>query len=391
MPVINSLAALHEDMTTWRRDLHAHPETAFEEVRTAGIVAEKLESWGIEVHRGLATTGVVGVLRGRHAGRRAIGLRADMDALPMTEANDLPYASRHPGKFHGCGHDGHTTMLLGAARYLAETRNFAGTVHFIFQPAEEGQGGGEVMVRDGLFDRFPTDEIYAMHNWPDLPPGTVGVRSGPMMAAADVFDITIHGTGAHAALPHQGVDPIVIAGQVLTALQTLVARRLDPLDSAVVSVTQMRAGEAFNVIPDSAWLSGTVRTFKAETKGMLREAIGTLAEGVAEAHGATAEYEYRDGYPATVNHPAETDFIAEAAAAVVGPERVRRNVLPVMGAEDFAFMLQKRPGAYIWVGQGRVGGGGGVHSPRYDFNDEILPIGASLFATLAEQRLKPAA
>jgi amidohydrolase len=391
MPVINSIAARQEAMAAWRHDIHAHPETGYEEVRTAALVAEKLESWGIAVHRGIARTGVVGVLKGRTDSGRAIGLRADMDALPMEETNPhLPYRSTVPGKFHGCGHDGHTTMLLGAAQYLAETRNFDGTVHFLFQPAEEGGGGGALMVREGLFDRFPCDEVYALHNWPQLPAGTVGIRTGPMMAAADMFTLTVRGRGGHAAIPHRAADPVVTAAHLVTALQTLVSRNVDPLDSAVLSVTQIHTGSAHNVIPDLAVLTGTVRTFRPEVKTAMVAGLRRIADGIAAAFDCTVALDYQDGYPPTVN-PAETAALAaEIAGRIVGPERVRQDIEPSMGAEDFAYLLRERPGAYLFVCQASSPGAPMVHNPHYDFNDEILPVGASILAALAESRLKAA-
>ena len=393
MPVINSIAAQAEDMTAWRRDFHAHPEIAFEEHRTAAAVAEKLAGWGIEVHRGVAKTGVVGVLHGDRPGPaadggvRAIGLRADMDALPMNEANDLPWASRHDGACHACGHDGHTTMLLGAARYLAETRNFAGTVHFIFQPGEEGAAGARHMIEDGLFARFPCDEVYALHNWPDMPAGAVGLRPGPIMAAADVLDITVTGRGGHAAMPHKTTDPVPVAAQIITALQSLVARRVDPFDPTVVTIAEIHAGTAFNVIPETVMMRGTVRTVRADTRDFLEAEIGRVVSGIAVAMGATAETTYRRGYPVTINHDMQTAYAADIAAEVVGADRVDRDVTPGMGAEDFSYMLLQRPGAYLWLGQGGGPSTGGLHSPHYDFNDDILPVGASLFARLVERRL----
>ena len=390
MPVINSIASWQAEMTAWRHDFHRHPELGFKEVRTSDIVAEKLASWGIEVHRGIAGTGVVGVLRGQSDADKRIGLRADMDALPMTEETGLPYQSANPGVFHGCGHDGHMTMLLGAARYLAETRAFAGTVHFIFQPAEEGGGGGEVMVREGLFDRFDCDEVYAVHNWPELPTGEIGVRAGPMMAATDTFDITLSGVGGHAAMPHLARDPVVIGAHLVTALQTLVSRQTDPLDNAVLSVTRIEAGSAYNVIPGEAKLFGTVRTFREDTRQRIADDMRRLVDGFAQAFHVAVALKYDRGYPPTVNHERESDLAAAAAERVVGADRVRRDILPVMGGEDFAYMLNARPGAYLWVGQGGGPTACSVHNPRYDFNDEILPIGASFFATLVEQRLPPA-
>ena len=392
MPIINSIAAMKEEMTEWRRDIHAHPEIAFEEVRTSELVATKLEEWGIEVHRGIAKTGVVGVLTGRDDGasQKSIGLRADMDALPMEEENDIPYKSQNPGKFHGCGHDGHTTMLLGAAKYLAETRNFSGTVNFIFQPAEEGAGGGRVMVEEGLFDRFPCDEVYGMHNWPKLPAGEVAVVPGPIMAAADVFNVTVTAKGGHAAMPHLCNDPVVIAAQMVTAFQTLISRNADPLDSAVISVTQLHAGSAHNVIAEQAKLGGTVRTFRAATQDMIEQGMERIARGIGDAFGAQVDFDYQRGYPATVNHDEQAAVASRIASDVVGHENVRTDEEPVMGAEDFSFMLLQRPGAYLWLGQAGGPSACMVHNPRYDFNDEVLPIGASLFANMVETRLSEA-
>jgi len=392
MPVINSIAARHDEMTAWRRDFHAHPEIAYEEVRTSGLVAERLAAWGIEVHRGLAETGVVGVLHGRGGGNgRAVGLRADMDALPMTEETGLPYRSRNPGAFHGCGHDGHTAMLLGAARYLAETRAFDGTVHFIFQPAEEGRAGAKRMIDDGLFERFPCDEVYALHNWPDLPAGTIGLRHGVMMAASDEIQVTVRGRGGHAAMPHKCVDPVVAAAHMIAAFQTLVSRNADPVESAVISITRLSAGTANNVLPEEARFGGTARAFHDAMREHLEAGLRRVAQGVADAFGAEAEVRYRYGYPPTVNHDEQADAAAHAAARVVGDANVRTDVPPVMGAEDFAYMLEACPGAYLWVGQGGGPTACSVHNPHYDFNDAILPTGASLLATLAETRLNGAA
>ncbi|MEO3435491.1 M20 aminoacylase family protein [Inquilinus sp. CAU 1745] len=390
MPIINSIAALKDEMTGWRRDIHAHPETAFEEVRTSALVAEKLESWGVEVHRGLGKTGVVGVLRGRGDGGRTIGLRADMDALPMNEENDVPWKSTVPGKFHGCGHDGHTSMLLGAAKYLSETRNFDGIVHFIFQPAEEGAGGGRAMVEEGLFDKFHCDEVYALHNWPELPAGTVGLRPGPIMAAADKFDVTIRARGGHAAMPHKANDPVVIAAQIIQAYQTLVSRQTDPLKSAVITVAQIHAGSTYNVIAEEASLSGTLRSFDPEVRAYLTAGMERLAKGIAKAFEAEAEFVFHEGYPATVNHDAQAEKVASVAREVVGADKVSMDAEPSMGAEDFSFMLNKRPGAYLFLGQAGGPSACNVHNPRYDFNDEILPIGASLLASLVESGLKRA-
>ncbi|MEO1248890.1 MAG: M20 aminoacylase family protein [Pseudomonadota bacterium] len=386
MPVLNSIAANNPEMTDWRRDFHTHPEIAYEEQRTAAIVAEKLESWGLEVHRGIAKTGIVGVLKVGE-GTGTLGLRADMDALPMQEQNDFAHKSTNPEAFHGCGHDGHTTMLLGAARYLAETQQFDGTVHFIFQPAEEGEGGGERMVEEGLFERFPCDEVYALHNWPTMPAGQIGMRAGPVMAAADKFTIEIEGKGGHAAYPHATVDPVIIAAQLITAFQTLVSRSTSPLDCAVISTTTVEAGTAFNVIPGTVRLGGTVRTFKPEIQRAIHEGMARMTDQICAAFGARGELNYLDGYPATINHPTETEYAAEAACDVVGVENVITDVEPSMGGEDFAYMLERRPGCYFFVGQGGGPSDSMLHHPTYEFNDDILPIGASMFARLVERRL----
>ena len=386
MPIVNRIAEFHRDMTAWRRDIHAHPETAFQEHRTSGIVAEKLASFGIEVHRGLAKTGVVGVLKSG-AGRRAIGLRADMDALDMPELNGFAHCSKHAGKMHACGHDGHTTMLLGAAKYLAETRNFDGTVYFIFQPAEENEGGGRAMVEEGLFEKFPVESVYGMHNWPGMPPGQIGVRVGPMMAAYDIFEIVVQGRGTHGAMPHLGVDPVLIAAQIVAGLQAIAARTTDPQDSVVVSVTKIHGGDAWNVIPDSVTLGGTTRSFRPEVQAAIEPAIRRIAEGIAAAHGATVKLRYERRYPPTINTAAETALCARVAGGVVGEGNVVMELTPSMGSEDFAFMLQKKPGSYVWIGNGGAEGGCLLHNPHYDFNDEILPIGASYWAKLVETAL----
>jgi hippurate hydrolase len=387
MPVINRIADLQPEMEGWRRDFHQYPELRFEEHRTAARVAELLRSWGIEVHTGIATTGVVGVLRAGSGGR-SIGLRADMDALPMTEATGLPYASRTEGKMHACGHDGHTTMLLGAAKYLAETKNFDGTVHFIFQPGEEGGAGAQVMMEEGLFARFPCDSVFGLHNDPGLPLGEADIRDDVMMAASDRFYITVRGQGGHASRPHACLDPIVVGAQIVTALQTIVARRVDPLESAVISVTQFHAGTAENVIPDEAMLLGTVRTLTPGVQDIVEGAMRRVVETTAAAHDAVAEFTYRRGYPPTVNHAEQARRAARAAETVLGAGRVHRDMPPVMGGEDFAFMLLDRPGAYLKLGQAAGDKGArGVHTVGYDFNDDLLPVGASFFAGLVEQEL----
>jgi hippurate hydrolase len=386
MSVKPEIAQDQKLLTQWRRDLHAHPEIAFEEHRTSAIVAERLESFGIEVHQGLAKTGVVGRLK-VGAGNRAIALRADMDALPMEEHNSFDHRSEVSGMMHACGHDGHTTMLLGAAKYLAESEGFDGTVYFIFQPAEEGEGGGKVMIEEGLFEQFPVEAVFGLHNWPGMPAGEFGIAAGPMMAAFDIFDLKITGQGSHGAMPHQGVDSIVTASQVVTALQTIASRNTDPLDAVVVSVTQIHGGDAYNIIPDSVQLRGTVRTFKDSVRDGVEPAIGRIASGICAAAGATMELDYHRRYPSTVNHVEETELAAAAAVAVVGDDAVERRPIPSMGSEDFAYMLRERPGCYVWLGNGLGEGGCMLHNPGYDFNDDILPIGASYWATLVEQIL----
>jgi len=394
MAVINRIAEFHDEIKGWRRDIHAHPETAFEEVRTADFVAEKLAEFGIEVHRGLATTGVVGLLDGQGNGSsRAIGLRADMDALHIQELNGFDHRSRHDGKMHACGHDGHTAMLLGAAKYLAETRNFDGRVAFIFQPAEENEGGGRVMVEEGLFEQFPVEAVYGLHNMPGMPVGTVSLRSGPAMAAFDIFEIVITGKGTHAAMPQLGIDPVVTGAQIVTALQTIASRRTAPLDAVVVSVTQFHAGDTWNVIPETAVIRGTVRSFKKETQDQMERDIDRMARAICESQGATMTLRYERRYPALVNTEAETEIAGAVAARVVGEDKVVMGAEPLMGSEDFAYMLEAKPGCYIWLGNGTEGGPGGcaVHNPHYDFNDEISVIGASYWATLVEQVLPKSA
>ena len=387
MPIINRIAEFHADMTAWRRDIHAHPETAFEEQRTSDIVAAKLEEFGIDVHRGLAKTGVVGTLKGNVDGDRAIGLRADMDALHLFEKNDFDHRSTNDGKMHACGHDGHTTMLLGAAKYLAETRNFAGTVHFIFQPAEENEGGGRVMVEEGLFDHFPVEGVYGMHNMPGMPIGSIGVKAGTMMAAADSFDLVVKGKGAHGAMPHLGIDPVVTAAQIVQGFQTIASRVTDPVESIVISVTQVEAGHTYNVIPDEVTLRGTTRAFTDDIQKTIQPLLHRVAEGIAASAGCTVDLDYHTGYPPTINTEEEVQRSAQAAEQIVGAENLDRDVTPLMGAEDFAFMLQKRPGSYVWIGNGPGEGGCTLHNPHYDFSDEVLTIGASYWAKLTESVL----
>ncbi len=387
MAIVNRISEFHDDMTAWRRDIHAHPETAFEEKRTSDIVAGKLGEFGIEVHRGLAGTGVVGTLKGAHGDGPAIGVRADLDALHIHEKNEFDHKSTIDGKMHACGHDGHTTMLLGAARYLAETRNFAGTVHFIFQPAEENEGGARVMVEEGLFEKFPMDSVYGMHNMPGLGLGEMAVRAGPFMAAFDIFEISVTGRGTHAAAPHLGIDAVTAAAQIVTQLQTIASREIDPQDSVVVSVTQIHGGDTWNVIPEDVVLRGTVRAFRPEIQDHAEASIRRIVAGVSAAAQVTAEIDYQRRYPPTINTASEADFTASVMADVVGEANVFRDKPPKMASEDFAFMLNEKPGAYVWLGNGPGEGGCLLHNPSYDFNDTALPIGASYWARLVETRL----
>jgi hippurate hydrolase len=385
MPIVNRVADLAADITAWRRDLHAHPELLYDVHRTAGAVAEKLRAFGCdEVVTGIGGTGVVGVIRGRKEGRRTIGLRADMDALPIEEATGLPYASTVPGKMHACGHDGHTAMLLGAARYLVETRNFAGTAVVIFQPAEEGGAGGKAMVDDGLISRFGIGEVYGMHNYPGMPVGAFGIRPGPMMAAADYITIDIEGNGAHAARPHLGIDPVVVGAHMITAMQTIVSRNVDPLKSAVVSITMVQAGNTDNVIPQTVRLRGTARSLAEDVRVLLEERLHAIVEHTAAAFGAKATLQYRRNYPVLVNHDRQTAFAASVAKEIAGSTGVDTELPPMMGAEDFSFMLNERPGAFIWVGNGDSAG---LHHPKYNFNDEAIPFGTSYWVRLVETAL----
>jgi amidohydrolase len=380
---VDYLRRWHAELTDVRRDLHAHPELGFEEHRTARIVCERLTAYGIEHHAGVGRTGVVAVIPGRADNGRSVGLRADMDALPMQEENDFAHKSRYDGRMHGCGHDGHTTMLLAAARYLHETRAFDGTVHLIFQPGEEGYAGARAMIEDGLFDRFPCDQVFALHNWPALPPGRIGVTPGPAMAAADRIEITIDGRGGHGAHPHIAVDPVLVAGHIITAAQSIVSRNVSPLDTAVVSLCAMQAGNpgAMSVIPAHAKLVGTVRTFRTATQDLIEQRLNELVSSIAAAFGARATLNYERVYPPTVNHDAQAELAARAAEDLVGRENVVRNLPPSMGAEDFSFMLEKRPGAFARLGQGGVEGGCFLHNSKYDFNDAVIPLGALQEAT----------
>ncbi|MBN8448733.1 MAG: amidohydrolase [Candidatus Accumulibacter sp.] len=379
IPFLAELAAI-------RHDIHAHPELAFSEVRTAEVVARELARCGLELDRGLARTGVVGILR-KGDSSRAIGLRADMDALPLHEKNDFPHRSKNEGRMHACGHDGHTAILLGAARYLAEHRHeldFGGTVYFIFQPAEESEGGAAVMITDGLFEKFPMDAVFGLHNWPGIPVGEMAVMPGPVMAGTCTFEIAVRGHGCHAAMPHQGIDTLVAASQLVLALQTVVARNIHPCESAVVSVTQIHAGEAWNIIPDDAVLRGTIRSFNAETQDRVEHAVERLCSGIASAFGAQISVRFDHRYPATVNSATETAICRSVASQLLGPDKVRQNELPSMGAEDFAYMLREKPGCYVWLGNGPGTGGCTLHNPHYDFNDDILPLGVAYWVRLVE-------
>lgn len=377
------------ELTALRRDIHAHPELAFDEYRTSDIVAAELSRYGLEVHRGLARTGVVGVLKAGKSSRM-IGLRADMDALPLAELNEFPHHSKHPGKMHACGHDGHTAMLLGAARHLAANPDFDGTVVFIFQPAEESEGGAAVMIEDGLFEKFPVDAVFGLHNWPGIPVGEMMVMPGPVMAGTCGFEIKVRGHGCHAAMPHQGIDPIVTSSQLVQALQTVVSRTLHPCDAAVVSVTQFHAGEAWNIIPEEVLMRGTIRTFKREVQESVERAIERLCSGIAAANGAQISISFEHRYPPTVNSANEAKFCQQVAAGIFGEDKVLTDILPSMGAEDFSYMLQEKPGCYVWLGNGPGTGGCTLHNPHYDFNDELLRLGISYWAQLVRRALPTA-
>ena len=384
--IIGDIHSFHDELKSIRHDIHAHPETAFEEQRTSDVVAAKLSAWGYEVHRGLAKTGVVGVLRSG-ASKRTMGLRADMDALHIHEKNAFAHKSQHAGKMHACGHDGHTTMLLGAAKYLAQHRNFDGTVNFIFQPAEENEGGARVMIEEGLFERFPCDTVWGMHNWPGMDAGQFCVMPGPMMAGFDIFEITLTGRGAHAAMPHNGWDPIVAGSALVQALQTIVSRNTHPVEAGVVSVTQFHGGDTWNVIPNEVVIRGTTRSFKPEVQALIQNRIGEICNGVGATYGCTVKFWYDRRYPPTVNSAAEAETSRSVLVDLVGAGNVHTNLTPTMGAEDFAFMLQAKPGCYIWIGNGAGEGGCMLHNPGYDFNDEILPLGASYWVKLVERCL----
>ncbi len=387
MPILNRAAEMQEEVAGWRRHLHSRPELGFDVVETAAFVADKLAAFGCdEVVTGIGRTGVVGLIRGKLGQGRTIGLRADMDALPIGEITGKPYASTRTGKMHACGHDGHTAMLLGAASYLAETRNFAGTVAVIFQPAEEGGGGGREMVKDGLMDRFGIENVFGMHNLPGLPVGNFATRQGPILAATAEFDIKVAGRGGHAAMPQRTLDPIVAASHLVTALQSIVGRNVDPLEAAVVSVTKFHAGDAHNIIPEQAELAGTVRTLKAETAKLAEERLKAVCNGIAATFGVSVDLDFRPNYPVTFNHAPETAFAGDVAAAIAGAALVDRDMPPLMAGEDFSYMLEARPGAFIFLGNGDSAG---LHHPAYDFNDEAIPHGVSYWVRLAETALAP--
>jgi amidohydrolase len=384
---VEHIRGFHAELTAFRRDMHAHPELAFQEMRTSDRVAQQLAGWGIEVHRGLAKTGLVGVIRGRKTGESSVGLRADMDCLPMHETSNIPHKSTHAGRMHACGHDGHTTMLLGAARYLADTRQFNGTVNFIFQPGEEGAGGALAMLREGLLEKFPSDELYGLHNRPGMPVGHFSITPGTAMAGGAFFDITVTGRGAHGARPNEAIDPVVASCHIGTALQTVVARNLAPSEMGVLSITKIHGGDAYNVIPESARMGGTVRAMKREVLSTMEATLKRVAVGAAESLGAKAEVDYRLIFAPLVNAPGPTRAIADAAAELVGEANVDRNKVAAPASEDFAFMLERIPGAYINLGNGEASSP--VHNDRYDFNDEAIPYGAAMFARLVERTLVP--
>jgi len=393
MRLIDSILADAAAIAAVRRDIHAHPELCFEERRTADVIAQQLTDWGIPIHRGLGTTGVVGIVK-NGSSDRAVGLRADIDALPMTESNTFPHASKHHGKMHACGHDGHVAMLLAAAKHLAKHRNFDGTVYLVFQPAEEGGGGAREMMRDGLFDKFPMEAIFGAHNWPGMQVGQFAIKSGPCFASSNEFKVTIRGKGGHAAMPHNGIDPVPVACQMVQAWQTIITRNKRPIDAGVISVTMIHTGEATNVVPDSCVMEGTVRTFTLEVLDLIERRMKEIAEHTSAAFGASCEFEFVRNYPPTINHPAETEFARRVMGEVVGPENVQ-EFEPTMGAEDFSYFLLEKPGAYFLIGNGdgshREGGHGMgpcmLHNPSYDFNDELIPLGATLWVRLAEQWL----
>jgi len=387
MPILNSINQMQDQMKEWRQDLHRIPEIGLEEYKTSVYIKEKLKSWNIEFKDGYSNTGIVAWVKGSKGNNdKSIGLRADFDALPMTEKNVFEHKSTNSGFMHACGHDGHTTMLLGAAKYLSENNNFDGTVHFIFQPGEEGFGGGKKMIEDGLFEDFKIDEVYALHNWPELPIGSFGVNSGPMMAAVDEFDIIVKGKGGHAAMPQLAIDPIIIASQIIIAIQTIISRSVDPVDRALISITKILGGTAYNVIDDEVKLSGTIRTFKIETRSFLEKKIREISEGIAKAHGAgvTVEFNLTNKYPPTINSKNESEFAANVAKKMVGEENVITDIDPSMGGEDFSYLLNNKPGSYLYIGQQDENHNAHLHTTKYDFNDNLLPIGVNFWVELVK-------
>ena len=395
MQIIDDIQASHAEFTALRRDIHAHPELGFEETRTSTLVANKLREWGYEVTTGLGKTGVVGTLK-RGNSPRSIGIRADMDALPMQEANTFGHHSSHPSRMHACGHDGHTTILLAAAKHLATHQNFDGTLHLIFQPAEESLGGGRAMVQDGLFERFPCDAIFGLHNWPGMPVGQIGIRPGPILASSNTFEIIITGKGSHAAMPHNGIDPVAIAATLVQAFQTIISRNRNPIEAAVLSVTQIHTGDAVNIVPDHATLRGTVRTFSVEMIDLIETRMKALAESICSGFGAKVEFRFQRNYPPTINDPEQTAFVTQVLTDLIGPDNIVTPIDPVMAAEDFSFMLLQRPGCYFFLGNGdgthRADGHGDgpclLHNPSYDFNDDAIPVGATLWVRLVEAFLR---
>ena len=393
MRMIESILADAAAIAAVRRDIHAHPELCFKEQRTSDVIAQQLTDWGIPIHRGMGTTGIVAILK-NGTSDRAVGLRADIDALPMTEHNTFAHASKHPGKMHACGHDGHTAMLLGAAKHLAKHRNYDGTVYLVFQPAEEGGGGAREMIKDGLFEKFPMEAIFGAHNWPGMAVGQFALKNGPAFASSNEFKITIHGKGSHAAMPHNGIDPVPIACQLVQAFQTIISRNKRPIDAGVISVTMIHTGEATNVVPDSCEIQGTVRTFTLEVLDLIETRMKEITENLCAAFGATVEFAFKRNYPPTINHPAETEFTRKVMGDLVGPENVQ-EFEPTMGAEDFSFFLLAKPGCYFLIGNGdgshREGGHGMgpcmLHNPSYDFNDDLIPLGATLWVNMAERWL----
>ena len=385
MRLLNSINQMQDEMKVWRHDLHSIPEIGLQEFKTSDYIKKKLTSWNIDFKEGYSETGIVAIIKGSEGNSdKSIGLRADFDALPMIEKNTFDHKSKNKGMMHACGHDGHTSMLLGAAKYLSENNNFDGKIHFIFQPGEEGFGGGKIMIEDGLFDDFKIDEVYALHNWPELPLGTFGVSSGPMMAAVDEFDIIVKGKGGHAAIPDLAIDPVIIAAQIINSIQTIVSRVTSPIDKALVSITKIKAGNAYNVIDDEAYLGGTVRTFDSNTRELIEKKLYHLSRGVAKANGGDIEFKYKSGYPPTINSKVESKFAANVAKNLVGEENVITDIKPSMGGEDFSYFLNKKPGSYLYIGQQDQNHKAHLHTTNYDFNDNLLPLGVNFWVELVK-------